>query len=255
MSRHQNRPVALVTGGTSGLGLTTAERLLADGMRPVLFGRSRERGKSAVRQLGGEAVFVAGDVAVEGDVERAVAVAAERGELRAVVNCAGRAHAARVVGRSGPHSLKEFAEVVTANLTGTFNVVRLGAESMARNEPVAGERGVVVNTASIAAFDGQIGQAAYAASKAGVAGMTLPLARELAGLLIRVVTVAPGLFDTPAAEVLPPAKRAALAGLVPHPRRWGQAHEFAHLVAHVIGNPMLNGETIRLDGGLRLPAS
>ncbi|MFD5452969.1 SDR family NAD(P)-dependent oxidoreductase [Streptomyces sp. NPDC127100] len=247
------RPVALVTGGTSGLGLATAERLLADGIRPVLLGRSRERGERAVRLLGPEAVFVAGDVAVEGDVERAVGVAAEHGALRAAVNCAGRAHAARVVGRSGPHSLKEFADVVESNLVGTFNVVRLAAEAMARNEPVDGERGVIVNTASIAAFDGQTGQAAYAASKAGVAGMTLPLARDLGGILIRVVTVAPGLFDTPAAEVLPADKRAALAGVVPHPRRWGRAEEFAELVVHILANRMINGETIRLDGGLRLP--
>ncbi|MGV9285999.1 SDR family NAD(P)-dependent oxidoreductase [Streptomyces sp. NPDC003719] len=247
------RPVALVTGGTSGLGLATAERLLADGIRPVLLGRSRERGERAVRLLGPEAVFVAGDVAVEGDVERAVGVAAGHGALRAAVNCAGRAHAARVVGRSGPHSLKEFADVVESNLVGTFNVVRLAAEAMARNEPVDGERGVIVNTGSIAAFDGQTGQAAYAASKAGVAGMTLPLARDLGGILIRVVTVAPGLFDTPAAEVLPADKRAALAGVVPQPRRWGRAEEFAELVVHILANRMINGETIRLDGGLRLP--
>ncbi|MFY4720580.1 SDR family NAD(P)-dependent oxidoreductase [Streptomyces sp. LaBMicrA B280] len=246
--------VTLVTGGTSGLGLATAQRLLADGMRLVLLGRSRERGAEAVSRLGGEAVFVPGDVAVEGDVERAVGAAVEQGALRAVVNCAGRAHAARVVSRSGPHSLKEFAEVVEANLIGTFNVVRLAADAMAANEPVSGERGVIVNTASIAAFDGQIGQAAYAASKAGVAGMTLPLARDLGPLLIRVVTVAPGLFDTPAADVLSARKKAELAGLVPHPRRWGQAEEFAELVLHILRNPMLNGETIRLDAGLRLPA-
>ncbi|MFE7899557.1 SDR family NAD(P)-dependent oxidoreductase [Streptomyces sp. NPDC057424] len=250
-----SRPVALVAGGTSGLGLATAERLLTDGTRPVLLGRSRARGEQAVARLGSAAVFVPGDVAVEQDVAHAVEVAAGCGTLRAVVNCAGRAHAARVVGRSGTHSLKEFADVVEANLVGTFNVVRLAAELMARNEPVAGERGVIVNTASIAAFDGQIGQAAYAASKAGVAGMTLPLARDLGGVLIRVVTVAPGLFDTPAAEVLPEAKRAALARTVPHPRRWGRAEEFAELVVHILGNPMINGETIRLDGGLRLPAS
>ncbi|MEU8031641.1 SDR family NAD(P)-dependent oxidoreductase [Streptomyces sp. NPDC049099] len=249
-----SRAVALITGGTSGLGLATAQRLQADGMRVVLVGRSRERGEEAVSRLGGEAVFMPGDVAVEGDVERAVGAAVEQGALRAVVNCAGRAHAARVVSRSGPHPLKEFTEVIEANLIGTFNVVRLAADAMAANEPVSAERGVIVNTASIAAFDGQIGQAAYAASKAGVAGMTLPLARDLGPLLIRVVTVAPGLFDTPAADVLPADKKAELAGLVPHPRRWGTAEEFAELVLHILRNPMLNGETIRLDAGLRLPA-
>ncbi|MFG2812094.1 SDR family NAD(P)-dependent oxidoreductase [Streptomyces sp. NPDC048410] len=245
---------ALVTGGTSGLGLATAERLRAAGMRVVILGRSRERGEEAVARLGAETVFVPGDVAVEKDVERAVREAALRGTLRAVVNCAGRAHAARVVSRSGPHSLKEFAEVIEANLLGTFNVVRLAADAMAATEPVAGERGVIVNTASIAAFEGQTGQAAYAASKAGVAGMTLPLARDLGPLLIRVVTVAPGLFDTPAADVLPAARKAALGELVPQPRRWGRAEEFAELVHHILRNPMINGETIRLDGGLRLPS-
>lgn len=249
-----SRAVALVTGGTSGLGLAAAQRLRAAGIRPVLLGRSAERGEEAVARLDGEAVFVPGDVAVAGDVERAVEAAVDQGALRAVVNCAGRAHAARVVSRSGPHSLKEFTEVIEANLVGTFNVVRLAADAMAANEPVAGERGVIVNTASIAAFDGQTGQAAYAASKAAVAGMTLPLARDLGPLLIRVVTVAPGLFDTPAADVLPLDKKAELAGLVPHPRRWGVADEFAELVLHILGNPMINGTTIRLDGGLRLPA-
>ncbi|MFI5974656.1 SDR family NAD(P)-dependent oxidoreductase [Streptomyces sp. NPDC051452] len=249
-----SRAVALVTGGTSGLGLATAQRLRADGLRVVMLGRSRERGEEAAARLGAEATFVPGDVTVERDVERAVETAVSQGSLRALVNCAGRAHAARVVGRSGPHSLKEFTEVIEANLVGTFNAVRLAADAMAENEPVAGERGVVVNTASIAAFDGQIGQAAYAASKAGVAGMTLPLARDLGPLLIRVVTVAPGLFDTPAADVLPAGKKTELAGLVPHPRRWGQAEEFAELVLHILRNSMINGETIRLDGGLRLPA-
>ncbi|MCT2593289.1 SDR family NAD(P)-dependent oxidoreductase [Streptomyces sp. N2-109] len=246
--------LALVTGGTSGLGLATAGRLLSSGTVPILFGRSKERGLAAQEHLGGGAVFVQGDVADELDVTRALDAGAQRGELRVVVNCAGTAHAARVVNRSGPHALKDFVAVVTSNLIGTFNVVRLAAERMAALEPVTGERGVIVNTASIAAFDGQVGQAAYAAAKAGVAGMTLPLARDLAGLLIRVVTVAPGLFDTPAAEGLPAETRTALEAQVPHPRRWGRPDEFAELVGQIIGNRMLNGETIRLDGGLRMPA-
>lgn len=247
-------PVALVTGGTSGLGLATAGMLLSAGTVPILLGRSKERGLAAVEHLGGDAVFVRGDVADALDVTRALDAAARHGELRVVVNCAGTAHAARVVGRGGPHALEDFVAVVTSHLVGTFNVVRLAAERMSALEPVAEERGVIVNTASIAAFDGQVGQAAYAAAKAGVAGMTLPLARDLAGLRIRVVTVAPGLFDTPAAEGLPAGTRAALAAQIPHPRRWGRPEEFAELVGQIISNRMLNGETIRLDGALRMPA-
>lgn len=247
-------PVALVTGGTSGLGLATAALLLSSGTVPVLLGRSEERGLAAVERLGGDAVFVPGDAAEEPDVTRALDAAARRGELRVVVNCAGTAHAARVVNRSGPHPLRDFVAVVTSNLIGTFNVVRLAAERMAALDPVADERGVIVNTASIAAFDGQVGQAAYAAAKAGVVGMTLPLARDLAGLRIRVVTVAPGLFDTPAADGLPDGTRTALEAQVPHPRRWGRPDEFAALVGQIVTNRMLNGETVRLDGALRMPA-
>jgi NAD(P)-dependent dehydrogenase (short-subunit alcohol dehydrogenase family) len=200
------RRVALVTGGTSGLGLATAERLLAAGTAVVLFGRSPERGRRARDRLGDlgdladladRALFVAGDVTDEADIARALDAAERHGRLRVAVNCAGATHAGRVLGSGGVHPLSEFVRVVTTNLVGTFNVVRLAAERMADNEVHAGERGVIVVTSSIAAFDGQIGQAAYAAAEAGIAGMTLPLARDLAGRLIRVVSVAPGLFDTP----------------------------------------------------------
>ncbi|MFI9118409.1 SDR family NAD(P)-dependent oxidoreductase [Streptomyces bikiniensis] len=243
---------ALVTGGTSGLGLAVAERLLASGVVPVLLGRGEERGRAALETLGGRAVFVPGDVTRPEDVTGALDAAEHRGTLRAVVNCAGVPHAERVVGRSGPHSLDRFAEVVTANLVGTFNVVRLAAARMAANEPVGQERGVIVNTASLAAFEGQAGQAAYAASKGGVVSMTLPLARELAGSLIRVVTVAPGFFATPAVAAVPAAARAELDRDLVHPRRWGDPDDFAALVAHVLDNPMINGETIRVDGAVRM---
>ncbi|MFE7180925.1 SDR family NAD(P)-dependent oxidoreductase [Streptomyces erythrochromogenes] len=244
--------VALITGGTSGLGLAVAERLMASGVLPVVFGRSGERGRSALRTLGGSAVFVRGDVADESEVAAAVDTATRHGTLRTVVNCAGVPHAAKVVGRAGPHSLRQFTDVVTANLVGTFNVVRLAAERMAANPPVEQERGVIINTASLAAFDGQVGQAAYAASKGGIVSMTLPLARELAGSLIRVVTVAPGFFTTPAVAAVPAAARDALDRDLVHPQRWGNPAEFAGLVAHVIENQMINGETIRLDGGVRM---
>nr|WP_214660684.1 SDR family NAD(P)-dependent oxidoreductase [Streptomyces polyasparticus] len=244
--------VALVTGGTSGLGLAVARRLLASGVTPVVLGRSEERGRQALKSLGDTAVFVRGDVADEADVTAALDVALRHGTLRIVVNCAGVPHAAKVVGRNGPHALGRFVDVLTANLVGTFNVVRLAAERMMRNEPSEQERGVIVNTASLAAFEGQVGQAAYAASKGGVVSMTLPLARELAGSLIRVVTVAPGFFETPAVASVPGAARRELDLDLVHPGRWGHPDEFAGLVAHIIGNPMINGETLRIDGAVRM---
>ncbi|WP_345649848.1 SDR family NAD(P)-dependent oxidoreductase [Streptomyces siamensis] len=244
--------VALITGGTSGLGLALARRLLAAGAQVVLTGRSAERGAKAAAELGHDIGFVQGDVSREEDVEAAVAEATRRGRLGIAVNCAGSARTGRVLGRGGPLPATEFEEVVRVNLLGTFNVVRLAAAAMAGNEPQDGDRGVIVCTASIAAFDGMAGQAAYAASKAGVTGMTLPLARDLAKHAVRVVTVAPGLFETPMVAGLRDDMRASLVGQTPHPRRMGRPDEFASLVTHVVENPMLNGEVIRLDGAVRL---
>ncbi|GGW42005.1 short-chain dehydrogenase [Streptomyces lucensis JCM 4490] len=243
--------VALITGGTSGLGMATARRLLDAGAQVVLMGRSPERAEKAAAELGG-AVTVVGDVADEADVRAAVEAATRLGRLGIAVNCAGTARMGRVLGRSGPLALESFAHVVQANLTGTFNVVRLAAEAMAGNDPQDGDRGVIVCTGSITAFDGQEGQAAYAASKAGIAGMTLPIARDLARYAIRIVTVAPGPFETPMLDGASDQLRDMLLQGTVHPRRLGNPDDFASLVAHVVDNPMLNGETIRLDGATRL---
>ncbi|WP_432027751.1 SDR family NAD(P)-dependent oxidoreductase [Streptomyces sp. 1222.5] len=244
--------VALVTGGTSGLGLATARRLVKSGARVVLLGRSAARGAEAVQELGGGAVFVAGDVTSEADVAAALDTAAEWGSLRVAVSCAGTDSAARTLGRRGVMPLADFERVVAANLTGTFNVVRLAAERIGEAEEIDGERGVIINTASIAAYDGQVGQAAYSASKSGIVGLTLPVARDLAPWRIRVVTLAPGLFSTPMLDGLPERARASLGDQVPHPARFGDPDEFAALAVHVVENPMINGETIRIDGALRL---
>jgi NAD(P)-dependent dehydrogenase (short-subunit alcohol dehydrogenase family) len=244
--------VALVTGGASGLGLATVRELHGRGATVVLLDLPSSRGAEVAAELGDRAVFAPGDVTSEDDVAAAVAAATDRGALRVTVNCAGIGTAARTVGRDGPHPLAEFTKVVQVNLVGTFNVIRLAAAAMSATEPVGEERSVVVNTASVAAFDGQIGQAAYSASKGGIVGMTLPIARDLARQLIRVVTIAPGLFRTPLFELLPEDALRALGAQVPHPARLGQPPEFASLVAHVVGNPMLNGETIRLDGAIRM---
>ncbi|HEX6968623.1 MAG TPA: SDR family NAD(P)-dependent oxidoreductase [Micromonosporaceae bacterium] len=244
--------VALVTGGLSGLGMAVTRRLLAGGARVVAMSRSSERAEKALAELGQDVRFVPGDVTEPDDVAEAVAAAREQGPLGIVVNCAGTVQVGRVLGRGGPLPLPEFERVVRVNLVGTFNVVRLAAEAMAVNEPQAGDRGVIVCTSSIAAYDGQAGQVAYAASKAGVVGMTLPLARDLARHAIRVVTVAPGIFITPMAADLPPGALGPLIERTPHPNRSGDPAEFAALVAHVVENPMLNGEVIRLDGALRL---
>jgi NAD(P)-dependent dehydrogenase (short-subunit alcohol dehydrogenase family) len=244
--------VALVTGGASGLGSATAERLLADGAQVVLVDLASSAGAEMAERLGRDAEFVAADVREPGGVAAAVAAARERGPLRVAVCCAGVGDPARTLGRQGPLDLGRFARVVEINLVGTFNVVRLAAEAMATTDPVDGERGVIACTASVAAFDGQVGQAAYSASKAGVAGMTLPIARDLARCLIRVVTIAPGMFATPILHGLSAQARASLEAQVPHPARLGEPREFADLVAHVVANPMLNGETIRLDGAIRM---
>lgn len=249
--------VFLITGGGSGLGEATARLLAGAGARVVVADVNREGGEAVARDLGAAAQFVAADVADESSVQAAVDVARQKfGALHGTVNCAGVVSGGRVLDRDGnPHDLGAFARTVNINLVGTFNVVRLAAKAMADNEPDAeGERGVIVNTASVAAFDGQIGQAAYAASKAGVAGMTLPLARDLASRGIRVMTVAPGIFETPMMSSLPTKVRDSLGEQTPFPPRLGRPAEYAALVRHVVENVMLNGEVIRLDGAIRMAA-
>lgn len=244
--------VALVTGGASGLGLATAARLLDGGASVVVLSPGSERAEKAVAGLGSGACFVPGDVTRPESVSEAVDAAARLGRLRVTISCAGVAVPGRVLGRRGPLPLDEFERVMRVNLVGSFNVARLTAAAMADNDPLDGDRGVIVLTSSIAAFDGQEGQSAYAAAKAAIAGMTLPLARDLAVHAIRVVTIAPGLFDTPMTAGLPKQSRASLADATPHPARLGRPDEYASLVAHIIENPMLNGEVIRIDGGTRL---
>jgi NAD(P)-dependent dehydrogenase (short-subunit alcohol dehydrogenase family) len=246
---------ALVTGGASGLGRATEEALCAERASVVVVDLPSSAGEALCRDLGERARFAPADVTSEVEVASAVEEAVRSfGGLHVVVNCAGVAVAARVLDRDGvPHPLDLFASTVRVNLIGTFNVVRLACARMAHQEPHGEERGVVINTASVAAFEGQIGQAAYAASKGGVVSMTLALARDLASLGIRVVAISPGLFDTPMMAGLPPKVRASLPSAVPHPRRLGRPEEYAALVLHIVENPMLNGEVIRLDGGLRMP--
>jgi NAD(P)-dependent dehydrogenase (short-subunit alcohol dehydrogenase family) len=236
---------ALVTGGASGLGLATARELRAAGADVIILDLPGSGGESI------EGVtFVAADVTDEAQVQAAVDAASA--PLRIVVNCAGIGTPGKTLGRDGPLPLSTFERVLRVNLLGTFNVIRLAARAIAATEPVDGERGVIVSTASVAAFDGQIGQAAYSASKGGVVGMTLPIARELASHLIRVMTIAPGTFDTPMLAGLPEAARESLGSQVPHPSRLGKPSEYAALVRHIVENPMLNGETIRLDGAIRM---
>ena len=247
-----NNTVALVTGGASGLGLATARRLLDGGATVVIADLETSQGATVSADLGPRAHFVPTNVTSEQDAARAVDAAAQLGGLDVLVNCAGVATAARVVGTQGPFPLEIFSRVIEINLIGTFNMIRLAAASMAEQPTEAEERGVIINTASVAAFDGQIGQAAYSASKAGVAGMTLPIARELARFRIRVMTIAPGLFHTPLFDALSPATIESLGSQTPHPARLGKPEEFASLAAHIVENPMLNGETIRLDGAIRM---
>ncbi len=246
--------VALVTGGGSGLGGATVRRLVADGAKAVVIDLEGSTAPALVDELGSEHVeFVPADVRDEAQVQAAVDRATSLGELRIAVNCAGVATPGRVIGRGGPLSLDTFRTVVDINLVGSFNVLRLAAAAMLGNEPLDGDRGVIVNTASIAAFDGQIGQAAYAASKGGIVGLTLSAARDLADKAIRVMTIAPGTFETPMLAGLPGEVKEILEKQVPHPSRLGDPAEYASLVRHVVDNPMLNGEVIRLDGALRMP--
>ena len=246
--------VALVTGGASGLGQATVRRLVADGAKVVIVDLPSSKGKEIADELGDAVLFVPTDVTDEAQVQTAVEAAAELGPFSVAVNCAGIGNAFRVVAKDGtPFPLAAFRKVVEVNLFGTFNVIRLAAAQMIAGTPVDGEeRGVIVNTASVAAFDGQIGQTAYSASKGGIVGMTLPIARDLAQHKIRVTTIAPGLFHTPLFELLPPDAIASLGAQVPHPSRLGRPEEFGALVAAIVANPMLNGETIRLDGAIRM---
>jgi NAD(P)-dependent dehydrogenase (short-subunit alcohol dehydrogenase family) len=246
--------IALVTGGASGLGLATVRKLHAAGASVVILDLPASDGHAIAAGMAGRAAFVPGDVTSTDDVDAALdaAGALAGGVPRIVVNCAGIGTASRTVSREGPFPLGGFSRVIQVNLIGTFNVIRLAAYRMSHAGEMDGERGVIVNTASIAAFDGQIGQAAYSASKGGIVGMTLPIARDLARLKIRVMTIAPGLFDTPLFAALPEEAIRSLADQVPHPARLGQPAEYAGLVAHIVENPMLNGETIRLDGAARM---
>jgi NAD(P)-dependent dehydrogenase (short-subunit alcohol dehydrogenase family) len=243
--------VAAVFGGASGLGEATARRLAAGGAKVLVADLNEEGAAVVAREIGG--AHVVADVADADSVEEAVAAATELGDLRIAVDCAGIATPTKLIRKGRPTPLEDFAKVLAVNLLGTINVLRCSAAAMADAEPVAdGDRGVCVATASIAAFEGQVGQVAYAASKAGVSGLTLPVARELADKAVRVVAIAPGLFDTPLLAGLPGPAREALAGSVPYPKRLGDPAEYAALVEHIVVNTMLNGETIRLDGALRM---
>ncbi len=244
----------IVTGGASGLGEATVRRFHAAGANVVIADLNSERGEKLAAELGSRAAFARTDVTADTDGQACVARALSTfGGLHGLVNCAGVGTPEKVLGKNGPQPLANFAKTVGINLIGTFNMLRLAAEAISKGNPnSAGERGVIINTASVAAFDGQIGQPAYAASKAGVVGMTLPVARELARFGIRVCTIAPGLFYTPMMESLPAEVQESLAKSVPFPPRLGRPDEYAQLAAHIVENEMLNGETIRLDGALRM---
>ena len=246
---------AIVSGGASGLGEATVRRLVAEGAAVTILDFNREKGEALAKELGSATKFVKADVTDAGQVAEGVAAAAEEGPLRINVNCAGTGDAVRTVARDGtPHDFDRFMRVININLVGTFNTLRYAAAAMVGNEPLEdGERGVIINTASIAAFDGQIGQVAYSASKGAIVGLTLPAARDLSAAGIRVNTIAPGLMDTPLLGTLPDDVKAALGGGVLFPRRLGRPADFAHLAAAIIENSYVNGETIRLDGGLRMP--
>ncbi|QZA08868.1 3-hydroxyacyl-CoA dehydrogenase [Mycolicibacter heraklionensis] len=241
--------VAVVTGGASGLGLATAKRLLDAGGQVVVIDL---KGEDTVKELGDRARFVEANVADPDAVSAALDVAESLGPVRINVNCAGIGNAIKTLSKDGAFPLDAFTKIIQVNLIGTFNVLRLAAERIAKTEPINGERGVIINTASVAAFEGQIGQAAYSASKGGVVGMTLPIARDLSRELIRVCTIAPGLFKTPLLGSLPEEAQKSLGAQVPHPSRLGDPDEYGALAEHIINNPMLNGEVIRLDGAIRM---
>jgi NAD(P)-dependent dehydrogenase (short-subunit alcohol dehydrogenase family) len=245
--------VVLVTGGASGLGAATVRRVIAEGMSALILDLPGSAGSELAAELGERVRFAAADVRDEDQVQAAVAAATELGTLRVVVNCAGVGTPGRVIGKRGVLPLEAFQTVIDINLVGTFNVLRLAAAAMIDNEPLDGDRGLVIMTASVAAYDGQIGQAAYAASKGGVASLTLTAARDLADKAIRVMTIAPGVMETPMMADLPGETKSILEALVPHPPRLGRPEEYAMLVSSIIENPLLNGEVIRLDGALRMP--
>ena len=246
--------VAVVTGGASGLGEATVRKIVSEGGKAAIFDLTEEKGNRLAEELGENVIFIKTDVTDESGVQSAVKQTMETfGRITAVVNCAGIGSGEKTVSSKGPHRLDSFKKVIDVNLVGTFNVIRLTAEKMIDNDPNdEGERGVIINTASVAAFDGQIGQVAYSASKGGIVGMTLPIARDLASYGIRVMTIAPGLFKTPLFATLPDKVIASLEQMVPFPQRLGHPSEYATLVQSIIENPMLNGETIRLDGAIRM---
>jgi NAD(P)-dependent dehydrogenase (short-subunit alcohol dehydrogenase family) len=244
--------VAVVTGGASGLGLATAKALLDEGAKVVILDLPSSKGEEVASELGDAVRFAPADVTDEEAVTKAFDLAETLGTVRIVVNCAGTGDAIRVLGKGGVYPLNKFARIVSINLVGTFNVLRLGAERMAKSDLVGEERGVIINTASVAAFDGQIGQAAYSASKGGVAALTIPAARELAQFGIRVMAIAPGIFGTPMLRALPQAAQDSLGASVPFPKRLGEPREFADLVLTIVRSNYLNGEVIRLDGALRM---
>lgn len=247
--------VAFVTGGASGLGEATVTRIVENGGFATIIDLNEDKGAALVEKLGQDrALFVKANVTSEEEISTALNQTIEKfGSVHVAVNCAGIGNGERVIGKQGPHDLGRFKKVIEVNLIGTFNVIRLAAEKMSLNEPnEEGERGVIINTASVAAFEGQIGQASYSASKGGIVGMTLPIARELAQFGIRNVTIAPGLIDTPLFGNLPDPARQALGAMVPFPKRLGYPTEYAHLATSIIENPMLNGDTIRLDGAIRM---
>lgn len=246
---------SIITGGASGLGRAAAEKFVAAGGRVTIFDLNEEAGTELAKTLGERAAYAKVNVTDEASVQAGIALAMERfGVINVCINCAGIGNAIKTYGKNGPFPLADFNKILQVNLVGTFNVLRLAAEQMAKNELVDGERGVIINTASVAAFDGQMGQAAYAASKAGIAGMTLPIARDLASLGIRVNTVAPGLIHTPLFKTAAPNVIEALSSMVLNPQRLGRAEEIAHMFGSIVENAYLNAETIRVDGGIRMQA-